>query len=225
MEAEREADELAEKKEKKDKAPPKKDESTPKKGDEKEPTTNKGDEKAEPTTKDEKADSVPPTTTESGKPLVTEAEIKKMRTKQLRTFLYARGVTCKGCAEKDDFVKMAMESRHLKTKDEEEEDQQRTDEMMRNMRDKGANAYGGGDLGQKGYGAGANSDWKELTEKMGKAGGVDHKEIKEKSKENTGKQFPADEKKEKKQPGSTDLHGHVNTEPQTAEDVAVKSDL
>ena len=34
----------------------------------------------------------------------------KMRIKQLRIFLQERGLECKGCAEKSDFVKMATEN-------------------------------------------------------------------------------------------------------------------
>ena len=36
-----------------------------------------------------------------------------IQTKKLRTFLYVRGLECKGCAEKDDFVKMAFENRNV----------------------------------------------------------------------------------------------------------------
>lgn len=40
----------------------------------------------------------------------TEAEIKKMKIKDLKSFLDARGLNCKGCQEKSDFVAMALEN-------------------------------------------------------------------------------------------------------------------
>ena len=73
-------------------------------------------------------------------------------------------------------------------------------DMYRQMGDKAQRAYGGGDASQQGYKNGGNPngmDWAELGNKMGSMSGVDQKEIKEKSKENVGKQFPEDEKKEK----------------------------
>lgn len=47
----------------------------------------------------------------SGEPTLSLDEIKKMPVKKLRQFLAARGLECKGCAEKDDFVKMAFENK------------------------------------------------------------------------------------------------------------------
>ena len=38
----------------------------------------------------------------------TQEELAKMPVKKLRQFLAARGLECKGCAEKEDFVKMAF---------------------------------------------------------------------------------------------------------------------
>ena len=40
----------------------------------------------------------------------TIEELKKMPIKQLRQFLFARGLECRGCAEKEDFVKLAFEN-------------------------------------------------------------------------------------------------------------------
>jgi len=54
-----------------------------------------------------------------------------MRVKQLRTFLYARGVSCTGCAEKSDLVAKAMESRELQTTDEKEEAEKKIFESLR----------------------------------------------------------------------------------------------
>merc|ERR1711965_839378 len=47
--------------------------------------------------------------------LPTPEQIKKMRVKQIKIMLKERGVLekCKGCAEKDDFVKLLQESIHL----------------------------------------------------------------------------------------------------------------
>mmetsp|Transcript_11563 Transcript_11563/g.23727 ORF Transcript_11563/g.23727 Transcript_11563/m.23727 type:complete len:164 (+) Transcript_11563:50-541(+) len=40
-------------------------------------------------------------------------DYNKLRVKQLRQILADRGVECKGCAEKKDFVKRAMETEHM----------------------------------------------------------------------------------------------------------------
>lgn len=40
-------------------------------------------------------------------------ELKKMPIKKLRQFLAARGLECKGCAEKDDFVKLCFENKDV----------------------------------------------------------------------------------------------------------------
>lgn len=40
-----------------------------------------------------------------------ELNFKKMRIKDLKRFLNDRGLACKGCAEKEDFVKMAEENK------------------------------------------------------------------------------------------------------------------
>ena len=42
---------------------------------------------------------------------VTQEDMKKLPIKRLRQFLAARGLECRGCAEKDDYVKMAYENR------------------------------------------------------------------------------------------------------------------
>jgi len=41
----------------------------------------------------------------------TQEELAKMPVKKLRQFLAARGLECKGCAEKEDFVKMAFDNK------------------------------------------------------------------------------------------------------------------
>lgn len=45
-----------------------------------------------------------------------DVDCKSMRTKQLRQFLHARGLTCEGCAEKQDFVQMCEANKHLEVK-------------------------------------------------------------------------------------------------------------
>ena len=45
--------------------------------------------------------------------LPTGEEIAKMRVKQLKVLLRERGIVCKGCAEKSDFVSLVKESIHL----------------------------------------------------------------------------------------------------------------
>jgi hypothetical protein len=40
-------------------------------------------------------------------------ELKALPIKMLRFMLSSRGLECKGCAEKDDFIKMAFENQHL----------------------------------------------------------------------------------------------------------------
>eukprot|EP01039_Chlorochromonas_danica_P000896 gene897-977_t len=43
----------------------------------------------------------------------TLASFQSLKTKELRAFLKARGVECKGCSEKADFVQLAFDSQHL----------------------------------------------------------------------------------------------------------------
>jgi hypothetical protein len=43
-------------------------------------------------------------------PSFTEADFKKMKIKQLKTFLDERGLSCDGCEEKDEFVRMAIKN-------------------------------------------------------------------------------------------------------------------
>eukprot|EP00658_Telonema_sp_P-2_P069355 TRINITY_DN5852_c0_g1_i3.p1 TRINITY_DN5852_c0_g1~~TRINITY_DN5852_c0_g1_i3.p1 ORF type:complete len:140 (+),score=40.27 TRINITY_DN5852_c0_g1_i3:173-592(+) len=79
--------------------------------------------------------------------LVSEEEIRKMRVKQLRTFLFDRGVTCKGCAEKDDFVQLAIESRELETRAEKEASVDDILAKLKNMPGMGgAQVFGADDL-------------------------------------------------------------------------------
>ena len=42
---------------------------------------------------------------------LTNEDIKKLPIKRLRQFLAERGLECRGCAEKDDYVKMVYENR------------------------------------------------------------------------------------------------------------------
>lgn len=44
-----------------------------------------------------------------------ERDFKRMKMKELRAFLDARGLVCAGCQEKNDFVRMAYENRDVKT--------------------------------------------------------------------------------------------------------------
>jgi hypothetical protein len=46
-------------------------------------------------------------------PILSEDEVKKLSIKVLRSKLRIRGLECKGCAEKQDYVKMFMENQHL----------------------------------------------------------------------------------------------------------------
>ena len=47
-----------------------------------------------------------------------KADITKLRVKQLKQILADRGVECKGCVEKDEFVKRVQETEHLASNDE-----------------------------------------------------------------------------------------------------------
>lgn len=47
-----------------------------------------------------------------------KADITKLRVKQLKQILAERGVECKGCVEKDEFVKRVQETAHLASSDE-----------------------------------------------------------------------------------------------------------
>lgn len=42
-------------------------------------------------------------------------DLSKMRVKQLKQILAQRGVECKGCVEKDEFIKMVQDTEHLAT--------------------------------------------------------------------------------------------------------------
>ena len=42
-------------------------------------------------------------------------DLSKMRVKQLRRILADRGVECKGCVEKSEFVKKVLDTEHLAT--------------------------------------------------------------------------------------------------------------
>lgn len=44
---------------------------------------------------------------------LTESDFRKMKVKDLRTFLSDRGLECTGCQEKSDFVRMAYQYRNL----------------------------------------------------------------------------------------------------------------
>jgi mesencephalic astrocyte-derived neurotrophic factor len=46
------------------------------------------------------------------------ADITKLRVKQLKQILADRGVDCKGCVEKEEFVKRVQETEHLANNDE-----------------------------------------------------------------------------------------------------------
>jgi mesencephalic astrocyte-derived neurotrophic factor len=46
------------------------------------------------------------------------ADITKLRVKQLKQILADRGVECKGCVEKEEFVKKVQETEHLASNDE-----------------------------------------------------------------------------------------------------------
>ena len=45
-------------------------------------------------------------------------DLSKLRVKQLKSILLDRGVECKGCLEKEDFVKRVQETEHLAGQDE-----------------------------------------------------------------------------------------------------------
>jgi mesencephalic astrocyte-derived neurotrophic factor len=45
-------------------------------------------------------------------------DISKLRVKQLKQILADRGVECKGCVEKEEFVKRVQETEHLAANDE-----------------------------------------------------------------------------------------------------------
>merc|ERR1719230_162289 len=40
-------------------------------------------------------------------------DLSKLRVKQLKSILAERGVECKGCIEKDEFIKMVQDTEHL----------------------------------------------------------------------------------------------------------------
>jgi len=70
--------------------------------------------------KDKPQKAAEPTREAKSKPVLDEATFKKMRVKELRHFLYDRGVKCEGCAEKSDFIAKAVESRNLPTTEQKE---------------------------------------------------------------------------------------------------------
>merc|ERR1719437_327082 len=45
-------------------------------------------------------------------------DLSKLRVKQLKSILLDRGVECKGCVEKSDYVKRVQETEHLAGQDE-----------------------------------------------------------------------------------------------------------
>ena len=45
-------------------------------------------------------------------------DLSKLRVKQLKSILLDRGVECKGCVEKSDYVKRVLETEHLAGQDE-----------------------------------------------------------------------------------------------------------
>ena len=48
-----------------------------------------------------------------GAELMSESDAKKLPIKKLRSLLSDRGLECKGCAEKEDFVRMFVQNQHL----------------------------------------------------------------------------------------------------------------
>nr|CCC90410.1 conserved hypothetical protein [Trypanosoma congolense IL3000] len=57
--------------------------------------------------------------TTTAAPELTEADFKRMKVKELRSFLEDRGLSCPGCQEKADFVRVAFENRAKKPLSEE----------------------------------------------------------------------------------------------------------
>ena len=55
-------------------------------------------------------------------PIATEKlekqDLSKLRVKQLKQILSERGVDCKGCVEKEEFIKKVQDTEHLSTGDE-----------------------------------------------------------------------------------------------------------
>ena len=45
-------------------------------------------------------------------------DLTKLRVKQLKSILMDRGVECKGCVEKEEFIKMVQDTEHLAGSDE-----------------------------------------------------------------------------------------------------------
>ncbi|KAL3804209.1 hypothetical protein HJC23_013728 [Cyclotella cryptica] len=45
-------------------------------------------------------------------------DLTKLRVKQLKSILLDRGVECKGCVEKEEFIKKVQETEHLVGNDE-----------------------------------------------------------------------------------------------------------
>ena len=45
-------------------------------------------------------------------------DLTKLRVKQLKSILLDRGVECKGCVEKEEFIKMVQDTEHLAGSDE-----------------------------------------------------------------------------------------------------------
>jgi len=44
---------------------------------------------------------------------ISEADVRALKSSQLKAFIEDRGLTCDGCIEKSHFVQKALESRHL----------------------------------------------------------------------------------------------------------------
>merc|ERR1711924_485447 len=116
----------------------------------------------------------------------TEGDFKKMRVKQLRTFLHQRGVDCKGCTEKTEFVQKAMASTDLPLMEEEKEEPSRGEDDQ----------YTTSFDGVKGM-EGLQDMMKGMDPSKFKLSDAQMKEINAKTKENVAKNFPDDEKAQK----------------------------
>eukprot|EP00239_Pterosperma_sp_CCMP1384_P007715 CAMPEP_0197846946 /NCGR_PEP_ID=MMETSP1438-20131217/4732_1 /TAXON_ID=1461541 /ORGANISM="Pterosperma sp., Strain CCMP1384" /LENGTH=131 /DNA_ID=CAMNT_0043458737 /DNA_START=288 /DNA_END=683 /DNA_ORIENTATION=+ len=73
-----------------------------------------------------------------------------MRTKQLRTFLEERGVECKGCAEKSDFVQLCEESKDLPIIEVEAKEEE-TEAKYKDLGGQNSKGGGAGDFKQSDY--------------------------------------------------------------------------
>lgn len=73
---------------------------------------------------------------------VESMDFSKMKIKELKKFLKDRNVLCKGCAEKDDYVKLATESKNLPVKQKTpppppKEDKGQIDDLLKKMKEGG----------------------------------------------------------------------------------------